>query len=345
MPKQSERSNWSDRLQALQRAIFVALLSLAIPVAPMLIVGGIAGSAFAQAVDIPAILSADLKGPPSFVNFQYGHQFKTSVNDGGADMSRDNAFLMGGHRFALGENTSLIAIGGYTLHAYNFRGNSNSFYQWDDVHRMVLGAMIGHELNDRWRLIGGVIYRSWGEGGADYGKSITGGFIAGFDYHPDENYSVGLMLGAFTQLESGLGIIPIPTMKWQFADNWRWNIGMVSVFDPGVGTEVTWQINEDVSLGTGITFQTRRFRLNDKNRANGAPSRPNRNDDGGVGQETEVPVFVALKWKPSPKTNVDLLAGVAFAGNVRVESDAGGRIKDDDYDAAPFVGLKAGFLF
>ena len=97
--------NLPNRLQIFKRSIFIAILTLAIPIAPMLIVGGIAGSALAQAIDIPAILSADLEGPPSFINIQYGHQFKTDVEDGGADMSRDNAFFMGGHRFDVGENT------------------------------------------------------------------------------------------------------------------------------------------------------------------------------------------------------------------------------------------------
>jgi hypothetical protein len=338
-------SNFPNRLQAFKRAILIAILAVAIPMGPVLIVGGVAGSAFAQAVDIPAILSAEITGPPSFVTLQYGHQFKTDVEDGGADMSRDNAFFMAGHRYSLGDKTSLIAIGGYTLHAYNFRGNSTSFYQWDDVHRMVLGGLIGHDLNERWRLIAGAIYRSWGEGGADYGDSITGGFIFGFDYHPDEDFSIGLMIGAFSQLEDSLAIIPIPTMKWHFAEDWRWNVGMVSVFDPGVGTEVSWQVSETVALGTGISFQTRRFRLNDKTRVRGAGGRANRTDDGGIGQESEVPVFLNLKWKPAPKTTIDFLAGVAFAGNVRVESSAGGRIKDDSYDPAPFAGVKANFLF
>ncbi len=340
-------SNFSNRLQTFKRATFVAILALAIPMAPVLIVGGIAGSASAQAVDIPAILSAELEGPPTFMTLQYGHQFKTDVEDGGADMSRDNAFLMGGHRFDVGENTSLIAIGGYTLHAYNFRdGNANkSFYQWDDVHRMVAGGLIGHDLNERWRLIGGAIYRSWGEGGADYGDSITGGVVMGFDYHPDEDFSVGLIVGVFSALEDSVGIVPIPTMKWKFAEDWRWNIGMVSVFDPGVGTELNWQVSEDVSLGAGISFQTRRYRLNDKNRVQGAGGRANRNDDGGIGQESAVPVFASLKWRLSPKASIDLLAGVAFAGNVRVESSAGGRIKDDSYDPAPFAGLRGQFFF
>jgi hypothetical protein len=121
---------------------------------------------------------------------------------------------------------------------------------------------------------------------------------------------------------------------------------MVSVFDPGVGAEVSWQVSETVSLGTGLTFQTRRFRLSDKTRvAASGGARTGRTDEGGVGQESEIPVFAMLRWKPTAKTAIDLLAGVAFAGNVRVESKTGGRIADDSYDPAPFAGLKGQIFF
>ena len=336
-------SNFPNRLQAFKRAMLIAILAVAIPMGSVLIIGGIAGSASAQAVDLPAILAADTKGPPTFITLQYGHQFKTDVEDGGADMSRDNAFFMGGHRFALSEKTSLVAIGGYTLQAYNFRGSS-SFYQWDDVHRMVLGGIIGHDLNEEWSLIGAVTYRTWGEGGADYADSITGGLFGGFDYHPDEDFSIGLIVGFNSALEDSMSIVPVPTMNWKFAEDWRWKIGLVTVFDPGVGTEFSWQISEKVSLGTGITFQTRRYRLNDKGRVAGVAN-PNRTDDGGIGEESAVPVFVNVRWQISKRAAVDALAGVAFAGNVRVENSTGGRIKDDDYDPAPFLGLKGQFLF
>ena len=33
----------------------------------------------------------------------------------------------------------------------------------------VIAALVGHDLNDRWRLIGGALVRSWGEGGANFG--------------------------------------------------------------------------------------------------------------------------------------------------------------------------------
>ncbi len=97
---------------------------------------------------------------------------------------------------------------------------------------MVIGGLVGHDLNDRWRLIGGGVFRSWGEGGADYADSLTGGAIVGFDYHPNEDFSIGLIVGVFSALEDSVGMLPLPTLKWHFAEDWRLHVGMVSVFDP-----------------------------------------------------------------------------------------------------------------
>lgn len=315
--------------------------SLLLAVPSLVLIGG---SAFAQSVDIPAIMDADLKAPPTAVTVQYGHQFKADVEDLGTEMSRNNAFLSLAHRVKLSEKSSFFALGSYTLHAYDFDNNPNlaSNYQWDDVHRLVIGGLIGYEVNEEWRLIGGGLVRSWGEGGADFGDTITGGVIFGFDYHPSEDFSAGLLVGAFSALEDSVGLLPVPTMKWKFAEEWRWDIGMVTVFDPGVGTELSWQVAETVSIGTGFAFQNRRYRLDDKTRAVGALGRT---DGGGVGQETEIPVFATVQWRPTPKSSINLLAGVALAGNVRVESSTGGRLSDDDYEAAPFVGFKGAFFF
>jgi hypothetical protein len=254
-------------------------------------------------------------------------------------MARDNAFLSFAHRVKLSEQSAFFALGSYTLHAYDFSSNNGGNvpdqvdnYQWDNVHRAVVGGLFGYDVNDRWRLIGGGLVRSWGETGADFGDSTTGGLIGGFDYHPSEDFSIGLIIGAFSRLEDSVGLLPVPTLKWNFAEDWRLHIGLVSVFDPGVGAEISWQVSDTFSIGTGIAFQNRRFRLRDKTRATNTGLRT---DDGGVGEETEAPIFAVLTWHPTPKAKLDFLAGVAVAGNVRVESSSGGRLSDDDYDPAP----------
>ena len=54
---------------------------------------------------------------------------------------------------------------------------------------------------------------------------------------------------------------------------------------------------------------------------------------------------MAVRYRATDKIMLDLLGGVNIAGTVRVENDDGGRIAEDDYDPAPFLGLKGVFLF
>ncbi len=308
-----------------------------------------AGSAFAQAIDIPAVLDSDLKGPPSFAVAQYGHQFAAKVDDGGhTQVARDTAFVGLGHRFALGEKTTLVVLGNYTLHAYDFAGGRGptNHYQWDRVHRGVLSGIVGHDINEHWRILGGGLVRTWGETGAQFNKTLSGGLLAGFDYHTDDDFSIGLLVGALSKLDGGVGLIPVPTLKWKFADSWRLNVGMVQLVDPGIGAQITHQITPELSLGGGFTFQSRQFRLGDVSRVsrpNGV--RPNRTDDGGIGQETEIPIFATLRYKPTPKIELDLNGGVAVGGNVRVEDKDGGRIADDSYNPAGILAFKGQFFF
>lgn len=307
-----------------------------------------AALASAQAIDIPAVLDSDLKGPSTFAVAQYGHQFGADVDDG-SEVARDTAFVGLGRRFAMGKDTSLTLLGNYTLHAYNFSGNSGptNFYRWDRVHRGVLAGLVGHDVNDRWRIIGGGLLRTWGENGADFDETLSGGLLAGFDYHSSEDFSIGLLVGAISKLEDGMALLPVPTLKWKFAESWRLNVGMVQLVDPGVGAQLTHQITPELSLGGGFTFQSRQFRLSGARRANDPtqPGRRNRTDDGGVGQETEIPIFATLRWRPVPTVELDLNGGVAVGGNLRVEDKDGGRIADDDYDPAGILAFKGQFFF
>lgn len=301
-----------------------------------------AAPASAQIIDIPAMVLPDRAAPPTALSLQYGHQFATDVDDG-SEISRNNVLLMGTRRFDVSEKTQIVALGTYTLHGYDFSSNSSSNYQWDDVHRAVLSGVVGHQMADGWRVIGGGLIRSWGEGGADFGDSITGGVIAGFDYQSSETLTVGLLVGIFSRLEDSMSFLPVPVVRWQFADDWRWDLGMVSVMDPGIGSSLSWKATKTIEVGAGFTFQNREFRLRDKDRTRGSDR--GRSDDGGLGRETEIPIFASLRWRPVPTMFLDVQGGVALNGNVRVEDKSGRRISNDDYDPAGLLSIKGTIAF
>ena len=312
-----------------------------VPLVALILLTGV-DSATAQNVDIPAILSPSLKGPPTTLTVNYLHQFKADVEDAGTKIARDSLLLSGTRRLVKTDKVSFYGFGTYALTAYDFSHNNGTNYQWGNVNRFVLGGFVGYEINEKWDLIGGLYGRSWGEAGATFKDTLSGGLMGGFNYTANPDFSAGLIVGIVSGLENPVGLIPIPTMKWRFAEDWHWDIGMTSVGDPGIGSTLVWKFADDFSFGTGFSYQNRRYRLNDKTRINPVnnPADPSgRVDQGGVGQETEIPVFVSLRYLPTKLSIINLIGGVALNGNIRVEDHNGGRISDDDYDAALFLGL------
>ncbi len=300
----------------------------------------------AQAVDIPAIVQANPKAPNTIVMAQYGYQFEADVDDD-SEIEKQTALFGVSHRIDFDEELSFFALGTYTFYGYDIdSGVPNSRqgvanYRWDDVHRGVLAGILSYQVDEDWQLFGGALVRTWGEGGADFEDTLTGGALIGFDWAASDNLSLGLIVGAFSQLEDSAAIMPVPTIDWRFAEGWRFYTGLVSVFDPGVGAELTWQVVDELQVGAGLTFQNRRFRLDSR-----TPSVAGvRSDDDGVAEERSTPVFATVRWRPTQKVMVDLLGGVTIGGQLRVESDTGGQIAEHDYDPAPFVGLRGTIAF
>lgn len=160
--------------------------------------------------------------------------------------------------------------------------------------------------------------------------STTAGAVAGFSYRSSDSLKLGLIVGAFSNIEDSVSLLPIPTVDWDFADDWAFHMGLVTAVDPGAGIEISYQMGDSMKLGLGASYQNRRFRL----------------DDGdAVGQERSAPIFAIVGWNPTKKISLNLLAGVSVSGQLRLEDDDGDKLAKDDYDPAPFVGLKGQVLF
>ncbi len=214
--------------------LFLGLLLLLLP-----------GRAIAQAIDVPAMVNANRKAPKTFATLQYGHLFESDVDDD-SKISRDNAILGIGHRVDFGDEWNLLMMGTYTLHGYDF--SDQGFYRWDDVHRGVALGLVGYQPNDRWNFFGGPIVRIWAESGADVGDSTTVGALIGFDHTTSDTLSLSLMVGLFSNIEDGPSLLPVPTVDWQFAEDWNFHLGLVTAVDPGIGVEISYQASESLLL-------------------------------------------------------------------------------------------------
>lgn len=55
----------------------------------------------------------------------------------------------------------------------------------------------------------------------------------------------------------------------------------------------------------------------------------------GVGEDNNLPVRLRLGWHVTPQISLQLLGGVALAGELQLEDCNGNQISSADYDPAP----------
>ena len=289
----------------------------------------------------------------TWTSVSYAHLFEVDVDNGGGfpngvDVEREALLAIVGHRFKLSEDWSLITQGAYQLTSYNFTGDgkgnlpnrpppATSQALWDEIHQLTLTALFNYRVNDKWSLFALGMYRFSAESGADFGDAMTGGGAGGFQYNWSENLRTGLLVGALSQIKDSAAIVPLPLVTWKMSDSWQFDLGVQTLGAVGYGPEFTWTPNEEWELGLGASYQRRRYRIDGN--ANSS------SNDDGIGDETSMPIFARVGWKPSPTITLDLMGGVAVAGEIRQETDSGSKVFNRDVDPAPILGFEAKFLF
>jgi len=293
-----------------------------------------APSAWGQALDIPLIVTG-AHGTNSWASIHYAHQFETDIDDTATEMARDSVQLIAGHRFQMTDDLFLVGNASYQGSYYDFsKNNDPAQLVWDDIHQATLSMGFGWKAGERWTLVGLLLGRTSGESGADFGDTLTGGGGLAIDYEWNENLSTGVILGVISQLEDSAAILPIPTIDWRFAEDWRFQFGVVEMTYPGIGPMISYS-SGPWRFAVGGSFQKRRYRLDDRL----GPI------DEGIGQEQSFPVFFRVGYLPTPKVNLALMVGTALGGEIRSEQNGGARIFERDYDPALILGLQAGFRF
>lgn len=298
---------------------------------------GLATSAGAQAVDIPA-LATGTTGPSSWANAGYAHQFETDVDSSSAEMSRHSVQIVAGQRAQASDDVFVLGNLAYNGTYYDFdkgRGPATRLV-WDDIHQVTLALGVGWKIDENWTLVGLALGRAAGEGGATVRDTLTGGGAAVIDYKWSDDLSTGIIIGALSQLEDSAALLVVPTVDWSFSEGWLFHFGLVGMTHPGVGPEISWR-SDDLQLAFGGSYQTRRYRLD--SRSIGSP------ESKGIGEERSFPIFARASWLPNDNVSLGITGGVAVGGQIRSGTKSGTKILKEDYDPAPFVGVQVGFRF
>jgi hypothetical protein len=311
-----------ERNARLLRSVSVSLIA----------VGVLAGSAAAEIVDVEAV--APQEGEQRWVtHVGYGHMFETDVN-GGGDVSND-AFMAGLRaRFDLTDSLTLSPGLVYELDAYDISNGAQPF-AWGNIHQYTLLGILNWQIDEQWSLLGGPVLRIAGEGSSAFDDSFSGGALIGFNYRASPDFSAGLALGVLSQIEDDVGLVPIPMLRWRFAEDWIVRLGIQQLGGrTGLGPELSWAINEVVDLGVGLQYQRRRYRLDDHG-----------NNSGHVGEDTSWPLYLRLGLRPAEGLLLEAFGGVVTGGELKTQDKGGDNTYDRGYDAAPTVGLRAEYRF
>ncbi|MEE8125948.1 MAG: hypothetical protein V3T42_09060 [Nitrospirales bacterium] len=258
----------------------------------------------------------------------YGHLFKTDLDRKG-NFSRDGFRFLFNGEVEFTPNFRLVNIASYDFNHYDF--SSSSRFQWNDIHFANYVPLFTWKADEQWTILAAPIVRLNLEGDTKVKDSVRGGGGVGFIYSSSPTLTLGLILGVMDQIEDDVQFLPIPLIRWQFADSWTFRTAVSNLGGQnGLGAEVAWQWTPKVEMVGGAAFQRRRFRLNTNEQ---------------VGQETLIPIYGKLSLGIHPQGKLELFVGVAAGGELRLENKNGNKIREEDYDATAMLGAQLDFVF
>ena len=278
-----------------------------------------------ETLDEEGLPSASLVGEAG-----YAYQGEADIDGGGKfSVSRFDVGAIGRFDpFERWRSTNTIFFSG---NDYDFEGGGFSTGDpWETILTLRMVSRLRYQYNDQWGVFVGGVFIFSPESDANWGDSFSGGGMAGVDFRPSDKFFLSLGVAAISQIEDDPRVTPAIILNWLPYDRWAVRVGAIPA-SGGAATagEVAYRIAEPLELGLGVIFNQRRFRLNDSGPV------PN-----GIGEDNAMPVRLRLGWRVMPQISLHLLAGAALAGELRIDDRFGNRLGAEDYDPAPYVGLR-----
>lgn len=246
---------------------------------------------------------------------------------GGGDFSATRAALRFGglYTFDSGAAAGLSVQLGH--HGYDF-GNG-AVPLWGDVRDVGISAPIRFSVGSSAQVFLAPSARWSYESGASTSDAVTYGVFGGVSWQVSDNLRIGPAFGAFTELEgSDINFFPALIVDWQITDRWSFETGAGIGATQGPGVRLAYAYSDAVDISLGVRYENTEFRLDNTGLA-----------PGGVGQDSSVPVVLALDYNPNPGVSLSAFVGAAFEGELKVENAAGATISKQSYDTAPVAGL------
>lgn len=266
------------------------------------------------------------------------HRIETDIDRGGSfERTSAGMGLLG--RSSLTDELQLAIGGNYRYDYYEFSTDTflvapGTGVPWKDVHTVGVAAVL--RWSDADRIIwGGPLAQTSAESEKifDGDTWIYGGFAAmSFQVNPD--LRVGGGVGVVSQIEDSSRVFPVIDVDWVITDEIRLSTQSGAGGLTRTGAELSFKLTDEWETAVGVAYEFRRFRLDNDGTA-----------PDGVGEDTSLPLWWRLSYRPAPDVSIDFRAGIATAGNYTVEDQDGNELAEEDYQEAGIFALSVSVRF
>ncbi len=297
---------------------------------------------------LAAVLPAAAETPRSWGEVGFINQFNADFEDDGK-LDVRGGYARGEIVVRATDDIHVRTLVGYHGVAYEYSSrptiDGTRFKPWNTIHVLRINPMVGYSLREDINLFAGPLVEGAIENGADGGDGVKPGGHIGAEWQVDDTLKVGLGILGVAEIEEGFWLQPVLILDWQPRDAWR--VTASSRTTRGGKFEVSHQINDQFEIGAGVSFRRERYRLKERTLSTTPPPPVFRTGSEGIGEDrawvpagrvSYLPKSAWLNENIGP-VRIDLEAGAAVEGYLKLESEKGKKIEKLDYDAAPNLKL------
>ncbi len=285
-----------------------------------------------------APLVAQEKQGPWFFKIDGGgvHQSDADLGDSSGGFAMDRWFASAGVDYAWSKRDSIgISFGGgqsnYDFDEATTFGGGEPWNKIDET-RVSLTWRFGFGESGSVFIIPSL--RVNGEKDASSSDSRTYGMYAAMAWKLRDDLTIGPGIGIFSRLEDSTRFFPILAIDWDISERWNLSTGRGLAASQGPGLTLSYQLNDDWSLGLAGRYEKVEFRLDDEGVA-----------AGGVGRNQSMPLVFTAELKPSKQLRLSLFTGLQFNGKLKLKDTMGDVIEESDYDPSLLLGASFEFRF
>ena len=257
------------------------------------------------------------------------HQSESDLSDSGGSFAVDRWFVSAGVDYAWDLRTSLgfSVGGGQSNYEFGDLAGLGGGEPWNKIKdaRMSVTWRFGFGETGSFIIIPSARFN--GESGASSGDSSTYGLYAAAAWQINENLTIGPGFGVFSRLEDSTRIFPILAIDWNITDRWNLSTGRGLAASQGPGLMLSYELNEDWSLGLAGRYEDIEFRLDNEGPA-----------AGGVGRDQSMPIVFMATLEPSKKFSLSVFTGIELNGTLKLKDSMGDVVEESDYDPAALFG-------